>query len=301
MIYVTGDTHGVFTRFLEKRMVDRNLYLTEEDYLIVCGDFGICWMPDRSFTYNCRFFDRVPYTVLWVQGNHENYDMLQEFAVEEWHGGKVRHIVRDKVILLERGQIFEIEEKKFFTFGGASSHDARTTWWPEELPSKREMFEGCKNLANVGNKVDYIITHCCASSIQQSVGRMQGQAYEVDVLTDYLEQVEEQVKYKYWYFGHYHEDRRVDEKHTLLYRAVLPVGDVETDLTKIPRPGYPQYQHGEEVSFKVSQGIKRGKILIVDAYGTFEQSEEPSYDILVEGAERCLYKHVTESCVLGKM
>ena len=49
--------------------------------------------------------------------------MIAEYPLEEWHGGKVRHIVRDKVILLERGQIFNIEGKSFFTFGGASSHD----------------------------------------------------------------------------------------------------------------------------------------------------------------------------------
>lgn len=328
MIYLTGDTHGDFTRLTEECMRNKSIFLTQDDYVIVCGDFGMCWASDRSFIYNCEFFYRTPCTVLWVQGNHENYDMLREFAVENWHGGKVRHIVRDKVILLERGQVFEIEGKKFFTFGGASSYDIqggvldrkdadfaekvkrakeqklpyrifRENWWPEELPSKMEMFEGLKNLESVNNEVDYIITHCCASSIQSSLGRMQGQVYEQDVLTDYFEQVEKQVCYKHWYFGHYHDDMRVDEKHTLLYRAVLPLGDTETDLTRIPRPGYPKYRHGDVVSFKDRQDEKKGKIVIVDAYGTFEQNEEPSYDILVEKPERCLYKHVAESCVIG--
>ena len=49
--------------------------------------------------------------------------MIAEYPVEEWHGGKVRHIVRDKIILLERGQIFDIEGHSYFTFGGARSHD----------------------------------------------------------------------------------------------------------------------------------------------------------------------------------
>lgn len=73
--------------------------------------------------FSCKWFSEKKYTLLWIQGNHENYDMIAEYPIEEWHGGKVRHIVRDKVILLERGQVFEIEGKKFFTFGGASSHD----------------------------------------------------------------------------------------------------------------------------------------------------------------------------------
>src|SRR5699024_12624046 len=36
--------------------------------------------------------------------------------------GKV-HKIRDSVIHLMRGEIFDIDNKKFFTFGGAKSHD----------------------------------------------------------------------------------------------------------------------------------------------------------------------------------
>lgn len=49
--------------------------------------------------------------------------MIAEYPLEWWNGGKVRHIARDKIILLERGQVFTIEGNRFFTFGGASSHD----------------------------------------------------------------------------------------------------------------------------------------------------------------------------------
>ena len=95
--------------------------LTQDDYIIICGDFGLCWAKDKTFEYHCKNFAEKPYTILWVQGYHENYDMIGEYPVEEWHGGKVRHIIRDKVILLERGQVFEIDGKTFFAFGGASS------------------------------------------------------------------------------------------------------------------------------------------------------------------------------------
>ena len=117
MIYITGDTHGDFTRFSAKRLRRTGLELTQEDYIIICGDFGLCWAKDKTFEYHCKNFEEKPYTILWVQGNHENYDMIGEYPLEEWHGGKVRHIIRDKVILLERGQVFEIEGKSFFAFG----------------------------------------------------------------------------------------------------------------------------------------------------------------------------------------
>lgn len=255
MIYFTGDTHGEFTRLSNRHMKSKGLKLTTDDYVIVCGDLGLCWAPGGTFDYECKFFKGKPYTVLWVQGNHENYDMIREFALEEWHGGKVRHIVRNKIILLERGQVFCIEGKTFFTFGGASSHDVGggifdrsdpdfrlkirqakernlpyrilgESWWPEELPSKEEMSEGLANLGKAGNEVDYIITHCCSTRIQNVLDPGPGQLYKPDVLTEYLDQLEGNVSFQHWYFGHYHADMRIDSKHTLLYRGIVSLEDM---------------------------------------------------------------------------
>lgn len=90
MIYLTGDTHGSFKRFSNRKMKAKGLSLTEEDYLVVCGDFGLCWAKDDTFLYELDFFRGKPYTILWIQGNHENYDMIKEYEIEEWKGGKVR-------------------------------------------------------------------------------------------------------------------------------------------------------------------------------------------------------------------
>lgn len=102
----------------------KSAFLPEKgDYVIVCGDLGLLWAKDREFEYHLKWLSGLPFTLLWVQGNHENYNMIAEYPTEQWNGGMARHIVRDKVILLERGQIFYMEGKSFFTFGGASSHD----------------------------------------------------------------------------------------------------------------------------------------------------------------------------------
>ena len=60
--------------------------------------------------------------------------------------------------------------------------------------------------------------------------------------------------------------------------------------------GSPKYKRGDRVSFTFKEEIKTGYVYIVDAYGTFEQDEEPSYDIMVD-EENCLYKHFRESLV----
>ena len=57
-----------------------------------------------------------------MDGKHENFTRLYNYPVEEWYGGKV-HKIRDSVLHLMRGEIFNIDNKNFFTFGGAKSHD----------------------------------------------------------------------------------------------------------------------------------------------------------------------------------
>lgn len=323
MVYITGDVHGEFERFFDSDSLLNQMRLFKEDFVIVCGDLGLCWARNDAFVADCEKFSRMPYTILWVQGNHENYDMITEFPVEEWHGGKVRHIVRNKVILLERGQVFTIDGKRFFTFGGATSHDIQggilerddpsyeeikreaitaglpfrilhESWWPEELPSKEEMEEGMLNLQKVGNKVDYIITHCASTSVQDRINEKPWKKYEPDVLTDYFQTIEQTVEFEHWYFGHYHMDEKLDEKYTVLYYGVIPLGGVQDTSIRKSKLGVPGFIRGERVSFYWKEMKKTGKVEVVDAYGTFEQNEEPSYDVYVK-EDNCLYKHLRES------
>lgn len=323
MIYITGDTHGEFTRFGNRHMKAKGLELTDKDCVIICGDFGLCWENNATFRWECQFFEDKPFKVLWVQGNHENYDFISEFEIEEWNGGKVRHIVRDKVILLERGQVFTIEGKTFFTFGGASSHDVQggifersdpqfkrkvkkamdaglpwriqgESWWPQELPSEEEMAEGLRNLAKVNYRVDYVITHCCATKIQDFFDPAHGKLFSADVLTEYFQEIESKLDYSEWYFGHYHMDKRVDEKHILLYKAIIPLGEQKADFSKLPCLGRPKYKRTDRVRFCSYDKEVVGVIEIVDACGTLDQEDEPSYDILCK-EENCLYKHIIES------
>ena len=118
MIYITGDTHGEFDKlyFLENSMDDHKI--KQENYLIICGDFGGIRTGTEEELYELKREICFPFKVLFVSGNHENYDALEKFPVAEWHGGKVQ-CISENIIHLMRGQIYEIQGKKFFTFGGA--------------------------------------------------------------------------------------------------------------------------------------------------------------------------------------
>lgn len=88
-LYITGDTHGDFRRFLPERFPEQE-HLTKEDMVLICGDFGGVWYGDHQDDEELDFLEARPFTTLFVTGNHENYDALNAYPLERWHGGTVR-------------------------------------------------------------------------------------------------------------------------------------------------------------------------------------------------------------------
>ena len=245
MIYITGDCHSDFTRFSTKKFpVQKDM--TKDDYVIICGDFGGVWnymYENTSEKYWLDWLNEKNFTTLFIDGNHENFTRLYEYPIEQWCGGKI-HKIRDSVFHLMRGEIYDIDGKKIFTFGGASSHDIKDgilnldehekiykyrkrgayfrirdfSWWELELPTKEEMQNGIENLKRIEYNVDYIITHCAPTNIQTIIG---GESYNKDYLTEYLQEIYEKVNFKKWYFGHYHNNRQINEKFILLYENII--------------------------------------------------------------------------------
>ena len=197
--------------------------MTKNDMVIIAGDFGGVWFGDSRDDETLDWLERLPFTLAFVCGNHENYDALERYPVDDWHCGKV-HRIRPHVLHLMRGQIFELESYRFFTMGGAKSHDTNhrinhISWWRQELPSDEEYIEALQNLERYNWQVDYIITHCAPTSI----ALMGSRHNEADRLTDFLQEVRERAKYHYWLFGHYHDNKAIDEKHILLWEQIVRI------------------------------------------------------------------------------
>ena len=79
-----------------------------------------------------------------------------------------------------------------------------------------EIQNAIRNLNGVNYSVDYIITHCAANSIQREIA-----TYEENILTDFFEELISKTKYKKWFFGHYHEDRVIDDRHVAVFDKVI--------------------------------------------------------------------------------
>ena len=244
MIYITGDTHGDWMSRLRTNAFPEQKEMTKDDYVIICGDFGI-WHDTNQERHNLKWLDDKPFTTLFVDGNHENFDRLYTMPVSEWNGGNV-HFIRPHIIHLMRGQVFEIDGVSLFTFGGASSHDIQdgilekndprvsewskipfkmfrvnhSSWWKEELPSEEEMNEGIQNLEKHNNKIDFIITHCGATS---SIALYSMGSYKPDILTNYFEEIRQKVNFKKWFMGHYHDNYAINDKEIILYEQIIRI------------------------------------------------------------------------------
>ena len=245
-IIVTGDIHGnPFQRLNLENFPEGKTY-TKEDYVIILGDFGLVW-DDSAMEHSCLdWLENKPWTTLFIDGNHENYDLLNKFPIEEWGGGRVQKI-RSSVIHLLRGEVYDIGGYKFLAMGGARSHDIQDgilevgdprikiwkkddfklfrinhiSWWEEEIPNEKERKNALKNLAENDYKVDYILTHEAPSS---DVVLMDHLLYHPDEYSKWLEmEIRQKVKYKKWFFGHYHLNLDVNEKETCLFERRIRI------------------------------------------------------------------------------
>lgn len=227
-VFITGDMHGEFdiSKFNSNKFAEGK-NLTKDDYVIICGDFGLVWdaMPTAAEIYWLDWLNEKPWTTLFVDGNHENHVRLDQYEVEEWHGGKV-HRISDTVYHLMRGQIYDINGYKWFTYGGAESTDkmyrvAYKSWWPQETPSIDEYNEAISNLRANDFKVDFIITHAAPLDILEDFFynprvKENGTPYH---LHDFYQMCE----FKDWYCGHYHFDYDVNEKFHMMYKKIIEV------------------------------------------------------------------------------
>ena len=231
MIYITGDTHGEVARFKENNMADTNW--TEEDVLIVCGDFGFVFTGKAGESVNLDFLETKPYTICFCDGNHENFPLLYSFPEETWHGGRV-HRLRKNVLHLMRGEIYEIQGKTIFAMGGAYSIDREyrilgRSFWKEELPTWDECDRALENLEKRGMRVDLVVTHTAPAAVLHAMGKFPD-AHEADFQA-FLRKLYLNLDFDHWYFGHWHEDEAVNDLFTAVFCHVHTVNGEERNVT----------------------------------------------------------------------
>lgn len=169
----------------------------------------------------------MPYTILFIDGNHECFPQIFSYPEEVWNGGRV-HRIRPNILHLMRGQVFDIDGTSIFSMGGGYSIDVAyripgRSWWPEEMPSDEEYAEALRNFSVHDNKVDVILSHAAPEEAMQmflQTGVISHRYLQEGRLNVFLENVRQTVAHRHYYFGHMHLDRQPFRNQTALYDDV---------------------------------------------------------------------------------
>lgn len=220
MIYITGDLHGELGRL----KTDAVKKLKKSDTLIVCGDFGFVWDGSEKEKKELKKIGKLKPQVVFVPGCHDNYSLLAEYPEVDFCGGRARQI-SGKLHELLRGQIYTIDDKKVFAFGGGVSEDfllreEGVTWWQEENPTDEEFEAAISNLASNGNEVDYIVTHDASLLLKEFIN-METDHDELGNIHAFLNAVAKNVKFTAWFFGKYHQDKTIPPRYYAVFQSVL--------------------------------------------------------------------------------
>ena len=153
MIYITGDTHNTedMSNLSSKNMklccMEQRVDFHDILLAIVLGDFGLPWTSDceideagihpadHTDRYLLKWYNQKPFKILAVQGNHDNYDVIEKLSEVKMFGSKVLK-VSDNVFYFKRGEVYYIEDKRYLVLGGAMSDDkawrkSHESWWEQ--------------------------------------------------------------------------------------------------------------------------------------------------------------------------
>ncbi len=223
MVYITGDTHGDISFFKDPQLKK----LTEDDTLIICGDFGFIWDGSDKEKKKLEALKKKKYTICFLDGAHENFDIISNYNPYRFKGGNA-HKIADNIFHLMRGEIFTFDKKTFFCMGGGESEDAymRTegeSWWKEEMPNSEELLNGAQNLQDSNFHVDYVLTYEAPAIAKDFIRLHSHTEMHLTPLNSYLQELMQSVQYRHWYFGSLHMDLNISKKMTAVFNEVIKI------------------------------------------------------------------------------
>lgn len=114
VLYFTGDTNGEFSRFFDDpefrlRIKDYRHCSPERDIVFIAGDFGGMWQNEKEcggYMYEhaekeLDMLSELPYAIVSIDGNHENFPRLDSYPLEERFSGLV-NIIRRNIFRLKQ-------------------------------------------------------------------------------------------------------------------------------------------------------------------------------------------------------
>ena len=221
MVFITGDTHGEFSRF-------SNYKFLEDDLVIILGDAGINYFLDcrdiiakeELKKYKCKFF--------CIHGNHEERpENIASYYEIDMFGGKVFiENAYPNILFAKNGEVYNIENKSVLVIGGAYSIDKNFrlqngwNWFSSEQLTESERINILNKYKN--KHIDVILSHTAPRKYEPTEVFLKIDQTNIDkTMEDFLNKIEENVYYDKWYCGHFHVDKQID-KLEFLFKSIKP-------------------------------------------------------------------------------
>ena len=218
MFYVTGDTHGDFSRFSRFNMISKP---TEDDTMIILGDAGFNYYLDSRDRKKKDFVNNFPFITFCIHGNHEARPCdISSYATKSYCGGIVWYEEEYPNILFAKdGEVYDFDGYSCIVLGGAYSVDKfyrlsrGWSWFENEQPSDEIKAYAEKQLEGRENKIDIVLSHTCPFKYEPVEVFLSGlDQSTVDKSTEeWLDKIEDSLDYRRWYCGHYHTEKTIDK------------------------------------------------------------------------------------------
>lgn len=228
--YITGDTHGDFTRF---RNLDGYKDDTQEVGVIVLGDCAVNWTLDPEHDAGLKRQLRSRYhNFQWylVRGNHDarpedvsTMEIIYDYNVCGFVWCEPKY---PNIHYFKDGGIYSIDGHTCLVIGGAYSVDKEYRlarggiWHANEQLNEVERYEILDNIKNFN--VDMVLTHTAPISWEPTdlFLPMLDQSKVDKTMELWLDEVRQSITFKIWLFGHYHRDRAERPGVQMMYTAI---------------------------------------------------------------------------------
>lgn len=229
----TGDTHGGMATISRISNIQRNMpeYKPEETMIVILGDSSLnFWLNNTDKKYK-KLLNSMNYHIYCVRGNHEqrpeliksmvlvNDENVNNVVYMEEAFPNIRYFIDGKIYnlfgykCLVIGGAYSVDKWCRLAGAGYSKNEAETAdpkkcgWFKDECLTATEMATIMEEVK--GESVDFILSHTCPLSWEPTDLFLNGidQSTVDKSMEVWLNELKNNVKWKYWLFGHYHADR----------------------------------------------------------------------------------------------
>lgn len=239
-VFVTGDTHYKE----EYQKIERLCEIAEtdkDDVMIILGDHGCNYYGEKKDRRMKKYLESLPVSFVLVKGNHDQRPSSK--LCEECHvcdpcvsGDFLIDPNYPSILYPKMFGFYKILGKPAFIIGGAYSIDKwyrldmysqgfhNYRWFPDEQLYLSEIEDCRKEIIEKtpNGGFEYIFTHTCPIKYEPYDKFLTGiDQTQVDkTMENFFGELESTIRYKNWFCGHYHVDRKVD-KVRLMYNDIL--------------------------------------------------------------------------------